>query len=124
MTWYAAHTIVSIRPIKRRDSEIIVYENVILINAKDDEQAVAKARKQAKASIAKDDSLTIAGEPAVQSFVGVRKMIAVSNPWPLSQDDDRPVDGTEITYSKFIVKNERALSDLANGKETLVRYQE
>jgi hypothetical protein len=124
MTWYAAHTIVSIRPIKPAKGEILVYENVILIEAKDGEQATDKARKHAEASIPKDQSLRIDGEPAVESFIGIRKIVAVSNPRPLGQDADRPVDATEITYSKFKLKDERALSKLVNGEEVLIHYLE
>jgi hypothetical protein len=64
------------------------------------------------------------GEPLEESFVGIRKIISVSNPWPLSQDGDRPVDGTEITYSSFKVKDEQALADLVSGDEVLISYLE
>jgi hypothetical protein len=35
-----------------------------------------------------------------------------------------PVDGTEITYSKFAVKDEEALAKLVNGEEVLIDYLE
>ena len=124
MTWYAAHIIVSIRTIERQKGPILVYENVILVEASDGEQAWIKARAHAKASMVKDDSATLNGEPAAEALVGIRKIIEVSNRWPLSQSGDRPLDGTEITYSQFEVKDERALSKLANGEETLIRYLE
>jgi hypothetical protein len=125
MTWYAAHIIISTRPIKPRKGKILVYENVILLQATDGEEATDKAREYADASIIKDDKLTtMDGEPAVESFVGIRKIIEVRNPWPLSPDNDRPVDGTEITYSKFKLKDERALSKLVNGEEVLIDYLE
>jgi hypothetical protein len=116
MPWYAAHTIVSIRPIKRKRQPICVYENVILLEAADDNEADAKARKLGEASVVEDETLTLNGEPAVESFVGIRKIISVSNPWPLKQHDDRPVDGTEITYSEFLIKDEDTLVKLVNGK--------
>lgn len=124
MTWYAAHTIVSIRPTKPRKAEIVVYENVILIEANDEHAAAEKARKYGKASIVEDKTLTIDGKPAVESFVGVRKIISISNPWPLDPDSDRPVDGTEITYSKFKLKDQADLSKLVDGKETSIEYLE
>ena len=119
-----AHIIESIRPVKRRRGAILVYENVLLIRAKDDEEAMRKARKRAEASNVSDDSATINGKPAVWSFVGIRKIVAVMNPAPLDQEGNEPVDGTEITYSKFEVKDERALSKLIDGKEIVVRYLE
>ena len=124
MAWYAAHAIVSIRPINQKERAIAVYENVILLQAADDSEAMSKARRHAKASVAKDQSLTLNGEPAMQAFVGIRKIIAVSNPWPLDQEDDRPVDGTELTYSEFQVKDENTLTRLANGDAVPVRYLE
>jgi hypothetical protein len=124
MTWYAAHTIVTIRPIKPDKGEIGGYENVILVEANNEHEAINKARKYAQDSIPEDESLKVDGKPAIQSFIGIRKIVAVTNPWPLSQDADRPVDGTEITYSKFAVKDERALSKLVNGEEVLIHYLE
>ena len=124
MTWYAAHTIVSIRPIKPGKGQIVVYENVTLIEASDENEATVKARRHGEASTVQDGTLSIDGEPAVSSFIGIRKIIAVSNPWPLNQDSDRPGDGTEITYSKCKVKAQRALSRLVNGEETSIDYLE
>jgi hypothetical protein len=124
MSWYAAHAIVSIRPVKPRKGDIEVYENVLLIEASNEDEATDKARKFAEASVVKDDTLTVDGEPAALSFIGIRKIISVSNPWPLNQDRDRPVDGTEITYSLFKLKDEQALSKLVNAKEVLIHYLE
>jgi hypothetical protein len=124
MAWYAAHSIISIRPRKPRTGEIVVYENVILLEAFDDEEATTKARNFGQASVVEDQTLTLNGEPAEQSFVGIRKIIAISNPSPLKQDGDRPVDGTEITYSEFAVKDDKALAKLVKGDGIVVRYIE
>ena len=46
MTWYAAHIIVSHRPINSdNEDDIGLYENVILISAKDDDEANLKAEQ-------------------------------------------------------------------------------
>jgi uncharacterized protein DUF4288 len=124
MTWYAAHVIVSVRPVKPRKGDIDVYENVFLIEASNEDEATDKARKFAEASVVKDDTLTVDGEPAALSFVGIRKVISVSNPWPLNQDGDRPVDGSEITYSLFRLKDEQALTKLVSAKEVVIHYIE
>lgn len=124
MSWYAAHAIVAYRPTEPSKGKIIVYENVILLEAASDEEAENKARKLAKASTIEGGALKFDGERTIESLVGIRKIIAVSNPWPLSQEGDRPVDSTEITYSKFSVKDERALSKLVNGEEVMIRYLE
>lgn len=45
MTWYAAHIIVSHRPINSDgEGNINLYENVVLISAKDDDEANSKAQ--------------------------------------------------------------------------------
>jgi proteasome lid subunit RPN8/RPN11 len=124
ITWYAAHVIVSIRPVEPDNREICVYENVILVSARSYDAARVKALKYAKASIVEDETLRINEKPAEMSFVGIRKIIEVSNPWPLSQSEDRPRDGTEITYSEFTLRGERALFELAKGDEVHVRYLE
>jgi hypothetical protein len=122
MPWYAAHVIVSTRPIKRIDGEISVYENVLLIEAVDDDEAGSKAKKYGEASVVEDETLRIDREPAEQRFVGVRKIIEIRG--PVSSDVDEPIDGAEITYSKISVKDEETLAKLANGEEVVVEYLE
>jgi hypothetical protein len=124
MSWYAAHAIVAYRPTEPSKGKIIVYENVILLEAASDEEAEKKARKLAKASTIEGGALKFDGERTIESLMGIRKIISVSNPWPYSQEEDRPVEGTEITYSKFSVKDESTLSKLARGEEVLIRYLE
>jgi hypothetical protein len=41
MIWYAAHAIVSIRPVKVQKRDVVVYENVILISAKSEQEATS-----------------------------------------------------------------------------------
>ncbi len=80
MTWYAAHVIESIRYFQKKEGDIVVYENIVLIEAENDKRAIAKAKKYAKNAITQDETLTPNGEPAVRSFAGIRKLITVSNP--------------------------------------------
>jgi len=122
MPWYAAHIIVSTRPIKRDGGEISVYENVILLSAKDDDEADVKAKRYGENSVVEDETLRIDGEPAEESFVGVRKIIEIRG--PIDSVGDEPVDGAEITYSEMRVKDEEALEKLAKGDEVSVEYLE
>jgi hypothetical protein len=125
MIWYAAHIIVSHRPISPKIGDIYLYENVILISAKDDDEANFKAEQYGKNSVVEDDTLTtMEGVPVETSFVGVRKIIEIQNQPPLDPAKDRPGDGSEITYSKFRVVDEEALAKLAKGEEVLVNYLE
>jgi uncharacterized protein DUF4288 len=123
MTWYAAHIIESHR--HSGEDDIYLYENVILISAKDDDEAHLKAQQYGENSVVKDETYTtMEGVPVETSFVGVRKIIEVLEPPLFGAAEGRPVDGTEITYSKFTVKDEQALAKLVNGEEVLINYLE
>jgi Domain of unknown function (DUF4288) len=126
MTWYAASIVIAFRTKRKDGSPILVHENVILIEAPNDDEAMAKARtageNQVQPGVSKN--LRIGNRSARLEFIGVRKLITISNPSPLSQDEDRPVDGTEVTYSYFELPDEDALVRLSNGEEVTVRYIE
>jgi hypothetical protein len=124
MTWYAAHVVESITKINKKNDKILVYENVILVEAENDKEALTKAKKFANASIVHDETLTLDNEPAVVEFVGIRKVITISNPSPLKQDKDAPTTGTEISYSEFRIKNQRDLRKFAKGDPVTVEYLE
>jgi Domain of unknown function (DUF4288) len=122
MPWFAAHMIESIRPIRRDKGEIFAYENVILIEAKDSDEARVKAKKYGEASVADDNPLTIDDEPAEDVFVGIRKIIEIRE--PIDSGSNELLDGAEITRSKMRVKNEEALAKLASGEEVALAYLE
>lgn len=124
MTWFAASLIVSIRPIIPDESPITVFENVILIEAENPKDAAAKARVFATEEPGADEGLTVNGKPARTTVEGIRKLVTVSNVWPHDQEIDRPTTGTEITYSKFELKNDQALLDIVAGKQVEITYVE
>jgi hypothetical protein len=124
MTWFAASIIIGIKRKNEADGPILVHENVVLFKASDGNEAIHRARLAGEAEAALDDDLTLSGAPAKMIFAGVRKVIKVSNPPPYDLDQDRPTDGTEITYSVFEVSDCEALRSLANGEKTEVAYIE
>ena len=124
MTWYAAHVVESIRKLNNKNDDILIYENVVLIEAKNDKQALTKAKKYAKAAIVHDETLTLDNEPAILELIGIRKVVTIGNPWPLKQDEDPPTTGTEISYSEFRVKNQRDLRKFVKGEPVMVEYLE
>lgn len=125
MTWFTASVLVAIKPHGYTSGPVQVYENMYLVEAPTSSEALAKARKLGveEAAII-DDGLTIDEEPAFREFVGVRKLINVSNPTPLRQDEDRPTDGTELTYSLYEVEDVQALQELASGNPLRLVYVE
>ena len=109
---------------KRVDSigPIHVYENVFLVEAEDADHARTLATEMARAEVEVEDGLTVDGVAVARSLAGIRKVVSISNPEPLDLDMDRPVSGTEITYSEYQVESEDALLKLAAGEAVTVRY--
>ncbi|MFT3808167.1 DUF4288 domain-containing protein [Arenimonas sp.] len=123
MTWYAAHILIGVRRADGRSSETLVHENIVLLEAVSSQMALEKAQEIGREEAVIDDQMTIDDAPAIRQFIGVRKMVNVSNPHPLDADQDRPVSGTEISYLEFRVSNER-LADLAAGESVELEYLE
>lgn len=123
MTWYAAHVILSIHP-QKRGAPITLHENVILIEAKDAESAKKIAEDIAGKSVAGYAGLEIDGVSTICNFEGVKKVINVSNPFPLDQDEDRPVSGTEITYTEFQARDSKDVKEFIRGMEVSLKYIE
>jgi hypothetical protein len=124
MTWFAASALVAMRKETDLNGPWLVYENVILVEASSPEEARTIAAGISSAEAAVDDGFTIDDVRAIRRFAGIRKLINVSNPHPLDLDQDRPVTGTEITYSLFKVDSDLDLQKLASGDEVTVQYQE
>jgi hypothetical protein len=124
MTWFAASVLVAIRKTTEPNGPWLVYENIILVEAVNSEEASAVASGIARAEVEIDDGFTIDDVPAIKTFAGIRKLINVSNPYPMDQDKDRPVTGTEITYSLYKIENASDLEKLATGREVAVQYVE
>ena len=118
MSWYAAHIIMSIKFKDTEQEEYPTYENVILIEANSDDEALSKAEKRGKADEIKSDDFTWNEHSAMLVFEGIRKLIDCEDPNTL------PCDGTEITYSQMIVETQEELSKLACGDSTVVKYEE
>jgi hypothetical protein len=116
----------AIRTIEGGPGPIPVYENVFLIEASDRKEAVDKARKIGEEDVCSNDKLTLNEKPARWVFAGVRKIVSISNPWEYDPDQDklRPINGTEITYSKFTVSDEKSLKLLVKCEEVEVDYVE
>ncbi len=121
MTWYAAHVVLSIHP-KEKGASITMYENVFLIEAIDANEAKQIAEDVGRKSVVGYSDLEIDGAPTTCVFEGVRKIINVSNPFPLDQDEDRPVSGTEITYTEFQAKTSKDIERFMIGREVDLKY--
>ena len=124
MTWYAAHIVIGIMAKQKTAEPILVHENVVLVEAPSEADALGKAKIIGQTEAALQDDLILHGVPAKRVFAGIRKLVTVSNPETGDLDQDRPSNGTEITYSIYKVANEEELKKLAAGSEVSVKYVE
>ena len=114
MAWYAAHIVLYFRHKKRRQKRFVVWENIVLINAKSEEEAFAKAEERGRQDAGADDSLRLNDEPAELIFAGVRKLVLCPD------EDRRPKDGTEVSYIEMEVQSEEAIHKLVAGEPVSV----
>ena len=124
--WYAAHVIMYIRYKDVADqAEYPVYENVYLLAAENEDRAWEQAEKMGMLwAGAGNGSLLWNDHPAVQVFGGVRKIIECANTPENPATDNRPVHGSELTYSQFVVRGDKALRHLIEGGSVVLTYEE
>ncbi|WWW35366.1 hypothetical protein V8017_21730 [Stenotrophomonas rhizophila] len=107
-----------------RQESFLLHENVYLIEAEDDEQALLDAKKLAMESedLSEDGHLEVDGNKASYRFAGIRKLIEVQLD---SDKTNRKLDsGVELTYSVLVVDSLAEVEQLARGEMTHVLYQE
>src|SRR5437764_2537396 len=92
--WFAAHVIMWVKYTDHEQKTYPLWENVVLIKARSTEEASAKAEAYGQRKAGKGKAtFTWAGKPATWVFGGVRKVTECDD------SNDRPDDGTEITYT-------------------------
>jgi hypothetical protein len=115
MNWYAAHIVMVVRFKEQPQDQFPVWENIVLIEAKSDDEAFVKAEERGRQDEGDDDgSFRWGGKPATWVFVGVRKLT--------SCDDalQRPGNGTELTYLEMELSSEADLERFVRGEPTSV----
>ncbi len=118
MTWYAAHLVLYVKFKRRRQGRYPVWENIVLIRAKTWEEAFAKAEARGREDALPDDTFTWGGEPAEWVFAGVRKLTRCVDP------EQRPGDGTEVTYIEMELASKADLQKFVDGEPTTVRIED
>ncbi len=115
--WYAAHLILCVKVKDGPQKKFPVWENIVLIKANSEDEAFEKAEQRGREEEGDDDgTFRWGGKRASRQFAGVRKLT-------LCQDSDqRPADGTEVTYSEMEVESEQAVRKLAEGKQVAVKF--
>jgi hypothetical protein len=119
MTWYAASVIMYTKFKEGEQEKFPLYENVLLIQADSDNEAIEKARRRGLEDEGDSNgTYSYEGRPATLAFAGIRKVIKTQG------SEGRPTDGTEITYSEMEVDTKETLLRLVNGEPVVVRYEE
>jgi hypothetical protein len=115
MMWYAAHVIMYVVFKDGQQGNYTVWENVFLVEGTDDRVALKKAEDLGRnAEGDANGSMKWQGRPASWAFAGVRKVVKCDS------DRDPPHDGTELTYSEFLVDNMNVLRELAGGRRVRI----
>ncbi len=120
MAWYFSHAIFYVKVKDGEQDEFPVWENVYLIEAENDEDAICKAEQLAKEVEEDTKEVFYDDRPALQIFKGIRKIIG-------SGSNLRKIEfihGEELTYSHFEVKSESDVERLANGEPVQIIHIE
>jgi hypothetical protein len=121
MTWYAAHAVMFVRFADGVQDHYPVMENVLLIEAADDDAAHALAVERARAG--EHDSsgtYTCDGRRAAFVFAGIRKIVRVAH----CSAAEVPGSGDELTWSMYALPDRQALDRLVADGEVDLRLVE
>jgi len=117
--WYAANIIMYVKFKEGLQDKYPIWENIVLIEAKSEDEAYTKACKIGSQSEGDSQGTLLWDErPATWSLGGIRKIIKCDN------SEERPSDGTEITYSQMEVYNEDDFIKLVKGEAVNIYYEE
>lgn len=119
MKWFAAHVVMVVKLKAGAQSRFPVWENIVLICAKSEREAWAKAESHGRRDAGDDDgTFRWGGKPAEWLFAGVRKLTACET------IADRPGDGTEISFNELELDSMAAVERLAAGDPTPVKVND
>lgn len=112
--WYAAHAVMVVRFKDQEQVEFPVWENVLLIDGKTEEDAYRKAEERARSDEGDaGGTFEWEGHPARWEFKTIRRLVECA----LSSSDAKLQDGAEITYFEFLLPNAQALDCFCRGHE-------
>ncbi len=127
MAWYAARLILYTRFEDGVQDCYPVWENVVMIEAASSDEAFEKADRKgaAEAEDSVGSQYTYDGRPATWVFAGIRKLnecIEYFDPEERAAGGCEE-NGTEVTYSSFLVDNEDSLRRLVADKSVTLIYK-
>lgn len=96
MNWYAAHLVLYVRFKDDRQPHYPAWENIVLLEADDDDLALGKAERRGREDEGDDDgTFRWGGRPATWVFAGVRKLNRCGDLGPGVED------GVEVTFNEL-----------------------
>jgi hypothetical protein len=117
MPWYTAHLVTYFKLKNAPQDLYTVWENIVLIEAVNEAEAIVKATEFGKLYEAEDESLTADDEPAETVFAGVRKIGSVCH----IGNDGKLNSGDEMTFNWFELPDKQSISKLVEGEEVTVK---
>lgn len=120
--WYCAHAVFYYS--YPTQSSFLVHENMYLIDAEDEDEAMLKANSVAAEyeDLSEDGHLEVNGNKAQYRFAGIRKLIEVELDHETAEG--RLHSGVEATYSVLEVDSLSEVKRLAAGEMQSVLYRE
>ncbi len=118
MAWYSAHLITYFKLKNRPQNSYTVWENIVLIEAVDEADALSKAEEIGKhqAKLGEDKSLTADGQPAENIFAGVRNIGTVFH----TGQDGKLESGDEVSFLEYVVSDKLSIERLVKGEKVEV----
>ena len=105
--------------------DILVEEVVFLVRASCAEEAWEKAEKSGRQTPDSEGQTDSDGNPSAVRFGGVRRVLALRDPFNPEDLDEGGVSefGIEIGYSVYSIPDREALRKLVNNESTVVIYE-
>jgi hypothetical protein len=119
MSWYAAHAIMYVKFKDCQQDKYPIWENILLIEAQSEQEAIAKAIERAKEDEADSEgTFTWEGRPATWCLGGIRKLVTCEF------FTTGPADGTEITYLELEASSQKDFMRFLGGETVTIRCNE
>ena len=119
MRWFAASIVLYVKYKDNKQNNYPIWENIYLISAMTPNEAYRKAISLGKNQQGDSNgTLKWCKRPACWKYAGVRKIIECT------ERNNKPTDGTEISYAQMLIKNRNDLKKLIKCKPVEVIYEE
>jgi hypothetical protein len=118
MCWYAAHLVLCVRFKSGAQDRYPVWENIVLVSAKSQEEAFDKADEIGRQSAGDDSTFKWGRRAARWEFMGVRKLVECA------LQGDSLDSGDEITYSELELDSLAAVRAFAEGGPVRAKFDE